>query len=266
MSKKQKKFEQNNEKFLKFLNIARIVKNTVCWVLIAALSLTVLVFLITRINGGTPTVFGYTIQRISTGSMEPELMVGDVILSKDIDDVGTLKTDDIITFQGGAQFEYNRVTHRVVTAPHTVNGVFVLQTKGDANAVEDPEISEDAVLSKYIRKIDILSKLYNLFLSPWGLIIFVALLLFVFFDEVVNIVRILTGNYPDEEEEDIVQIIERIQREDAEKDAEQHGKKKNPNNSSKNKKNSNDKKKNGKKQKYQYKGTKRKKKKRSKRK
>lgn len=261
MKPKIKVIESNKEKIQKFLNVARIVKNTVCWVLIAALSLTVLIFLIGRINGGTPSAFGYTIQRISSGSMEPELEVGDVILSRKVDDVSSLKTGDIITFQGGAQYDYNRVTHRVVTAPHMVNGELVLQTKGDANDIADSEISEADVLSKFVGKIGFLSKLYNLFLSPWGLIIFVALLLLVFFDEVVNIVRILTGNYPDEEEEeDIAQIIERIKREDAEKENEESGEKKNPN-SKKNNKNKN-KNKNKKGKKHQYKGTKKKRRKR----
>ena len=59
--------------------------------------------------------------------------------------------------------------------------------------------------------------MYEIFLSPWGLLIFIGLLLFVFFDELLNIVRIVTGNYKDEDEEDINDIIARIQREDREK-------------------------------------------------
>ena len=225
MKLKFKIIEENQDKINKMFNIARIVKNTVCWILIAVLALTMLAFLITKINGGTPSVFGYTIQRVSSGSMEPELMVGDAILSKDVGDVNSIKAGDIITFQGGAQFDYNRVTHRVISAPHMVDGELVLQTQGDANALADEEITADAVLSKFITKIEILSGLYNLFLSPWGLIIFIALLLIVFFEEVVNIVRILTGNYPDEDEENISDIIERIKREDAENKASENKKK-----------------------------------------
>ena len=65
-----------------------------------------------------------------------------------------------------------------------------------------------------------LKYLFDFFLSPWGLIIFIGALLFIFFDELLNIVRIVSGNYPDEEEESIAEIMERIQREDAEKEEE----------------------------------------------
>jgi hypothetical protein len=42
--------------------------------------------------------------------------------------------------------------------------------------------------------------------------------LLVFFDELLNVIRIISGNFPDEDEEDINDIIERIQREDREKE------------------------------------------------
>ena len=264
MKLKHNKSEKKQEKTNKIFNVARIVKNTACWMLIGVLAVAMLVFLITKINGGTPSVLGYTIQRVSSGSMEPELVVGDAILSKEVGDVNSLREGDIITFQGGAEYDYNRVTHRVIRAPHIVDGKLILQTKGDANEVADAEITEEDVLSKFIMKIDVLSGLYNLFLSPWGLIIFVGLLLFIFFDEVVNIVRILTGNYPDEDEENIADIIERIKREEAEKEDAEH-KKKDKKQSKKKKDNSKKDKKLKKKEQYRYKGTKKKKKKRKKR-
>ena len=263
--------EKHREKISKCVNIARIVKNTVCWVLIGVLAISMAAFLVTKINGGMPSVFGYTIQRVSSGSMEPELVVGDAILSKEVGDVSSLREGDIITFQGGEEYGNNRVTHRIIRAPHTIDGKVVLQTKGDANEVADAEITSEEVLSKFIRKIDILSELYNLFLSPWGLITFVGLLLIIFFDEVVNIVRILTGNYPDEEEEDIADIIERIKREDAEnaaaeqqKEHKKHDKK--GKKSGGKKSNLKKGKKAKKKEQYRYKGTKKKRKKRKKRK
>ncbi len=209
--------EEKREKAVKVYHILRAIKNVLCWTLIAVLAVSVVTFLMMRIRGETPSVFGYTLQRIQTGSMEPELMVGDVILSKNIDDVSTLEEGDIITFQGGSYFSNNRVTHRVYVKPHMENGVVVLQTKGDANDIADPVIEGSTVESRYLNKITFLNMLYNFFLSPWGLIIFIMLIVFVFFDEVLNIGKIVSGNYEEKDEEDIGQIIERIQREDAEK-------------------------------------------------
>ena len=212
--------EAKRKKIQTGVKVFRTVKNIVCWTLVVVLGVLMLVTLITRINGGTPSVFGYRLQRVETGSMVPELEVGEVILSKNIDDVSTLKVGDIITFHGGASYNYHNVTHRVLVAPQKgTDGNYILTTKGDANDVADAPIDGRDVESIMVGKMEFLKALYNFFLSPWGLITFVGLLLLIFFEEILNIVRIVSGNYPDEDEEDISQIIERIQREDAEKEA-----------------------------------------------
>ncbi len=186
-------------------------------VAIIILSFAVITFLLTRFAGGTPSLFGYTLQRVSSGSMVPELEVGDVILSRNVGESDELKVDDIITFDGSDQFGEKNVTHRIIVAPYEANGVVMLQTKGDANYIADNPIAFSRVQSLMLKKLDFLRTIYDLFLSPWGLIIFIALLLLVFFDELMNIIRIATGNYRDEDEESISEIIERIQREDREK-------------------------------------------------
>lgn len=186
-------------------------------VAIIILSFAVITFLLTRFAGGTPSLFGYTLQRVSSGSMVPELEVGDVILSRNVGESDELKVDDTITFDGSDQFGEKNVTHRIIVAPYEANGVVMLQTKGDANDIADDPIAFSRVQSLMLKKLDFLRTIYDLFLSPWGLIIFIALLLLVFFDELMNIIRIATGNYRDEDEESISEIIERIQREDREK-------------------------------------------------
>ena len=57
----------------------RIIKNIICWGVLAILVLTVIVFMGSKVNGKTPSLFGYSVLRVSTGSMQPELMIGDVI-------------------------------------------------------------------------------------------------------------------------------------------------------------------------------------------
>ena len=186
-------------------------------VAIIILSFAVITFLLTRFTGGTPSLFGYTLQRVSSGSMVSELEVGAVILSRNLREGDALNEGDIITFDGSDQFGEKNVTHRIIVAPYEANGVVMLQTKGDANDIADNPIAFSRVQSLMLKKLDFLRTIYDLFLSPWGLIIFIALLLLVFFDELMNIIRIATGNYRDEDEESISEIIERIQREDMEK-------------------------------------------------
>ncbi len=211
--------EEKRLKIKKALNIARVVKNVVCWTMIAVLSFAVITFLLSRVSGGTPSLFGHSIQRVSSGSMEPELAVGEVILSKAVDDARTLAAGEIITFNGQTQFGQPHITHRIIVPPYEENGVIYLQTKGDANETADAPITPDMVEFRFVCKLPFLAALYSLFLSPWGLILFIALLLVIFFDELLNIVHLVSGDYSEEEEESITEIIERLQREEREKKA-----------------------------------------------
>lgn len=200
------------------LRIIKIVRNIFFGLLIFALAVIIISFLVVRLNGGTPAVFGYSIQRVSSGSMTPTLEVGDIILSKSVTSPDEIEIDDIITFKGDSTFDYNNVTHRVVVPPmQNAGGEYVLTTKGDANPVEDKEIPFSWVQSKYIRTLDFLHKFYDFFLSPWGLIIFIAALLIIFFDELMTVVRVITGNYDDEEEDESVgEIMTRLKAEEVE--------------------------------------------------
>ena len=63
----------------KLYNTLKIIKNIICWALIIVLTFAVVYFLSAKINGGIPSLFGYSVLRVSSGSMEPRLSVGDVI-------------------------------------------------------------------------------------------------------------------------------------------------------------------------------------------
>lgn len=208
-------------KNLKVFRIVRMIKNIICWVLIIVLAFTLIVFVTTRIQGNTPSVFGYSIYRISSGSMEPELMIGDVILDKVVNDESEISVGDVITFEGGSQFDNLIVTHKVIKAPYVDEDCnIMLQTKGVANEIEDTPIKFSQVRAKMISKIPYIDTLYNLFLSPSGLLIMILLIVLVFIDEIANIIKVMSGK--DERRiEDINEIIERLQTENSqeEKDA-----------------------------------------------
>ena len=76
-----------------------------------------------------PRMMGYSTYNVVSGSMEPEIPVGSLILVKPVD-CSELKTDDIIAFYR----ENIVVCHRVVEN-NTFEGK--LSTKGDANDTED---------------------------------------------------------------------------------------------------------------------------------
>lgn len=196
-----------------------VVKRVFFWMIVAGLAVVLLSFIMIRIQGGTPTIFGYSIQRVTSGSMEPTLMVGDIIISKNVSSPDEIKTDDIITFQGGSEYEYHKVTHRVVVPPEQdIQGNYYLITKGDANSAVDPEIKYSDVLSVMVRKLGFLNWFFAFFISPWGLLVFIAALLILFFDELLTLVKVLTNNYEEEEDdENLGDIMSRIKQEEEEK-------------------------------------------------
>lgn len=143
----------------------RIIKNIICWGVLAILVLTVIVFMGSKVNGKTPSLFGYSVLRVSTGSMQPELMIGDVILGKSVDDPTALKVGDIITYRGSGQTEGLLVTHKVVVAPYkTADGTYKLQTKGIANDAPDPATIQRSI--KIFRMDEKISSPNGIFDSP----------------------------------------------------------------------------------------------------
>ena len=204
----------------KVFRIIKLIKNIICWTLIVVLVFTLVLFFTSRINGSTPSVFGYSIFRVSSGSMEPELKVGDIILDKVVENPEDLKVGDVITFKSDDYGDL-LVTHKVIKAPYEDNGKLMLQTKGVANELEDKPISTDKVKGIMICKVDYLDTVYNIFLSPWGLLILIALIISIFFDEIITIMKILTNNDKSAKDaDDINEIIDRLQAEKLKEQAE----------------------------------------------
>ena len=151
----------------------------------------VVFFTFTRIHGETPTLFGYQILRVVSPSMEPKLMVGDIILSHKLEDAKDLQLGDIITYKGEyGEYEGKLITHEVVTEPYESEGKYYLQTKGFANNYPDPEISDDQIVGIMIKKMPFLSTLYSFFSTIWGLIFILVFLAILFINEIINLFRL----------------------------------------------------------------------------
>ena len=89
--------------------------------------------------------FGWETHPILSGSMEPALKVGGIIVTKP-EKIQNIEVNDIITFQVSAG---HKVTHRV-TAIEMIDGKPWFQTKGEANQEPDPNLvsSEEGVMRK----------------------------------------------------------------------------------------------------------------------
>ena len=197
----------------KILRTINLIKNIICWSLVVVLVLSLVMFFVSRVQGAPPTVFGYSFFRVSSGSMEPELSVGDVILDRTIDDPKSIQVGDTVTFKSHELGDI-MVTHKVIVAPYEKNGRLMLQTQGIANELPDKPITADSVKGVLITKIPFLKEVYNVFLSPWGLLILIALIILIFIDEIITIVKILTHNDKSVKDgESINDIIDRLQAE-----------------------------------------------------
>lgn len=205
---------------LKLKKVFRIFRTVLCWLCIALLVIVVISLVTAKIQGSYPSVFGYSIYRVSSGSMSPELEVGDVILGKSVSDPMDIKVGDIVTYKGSGELSGMLITHKVIVAPEEVDGVLTLQTKGIANEIPDSPISAERVVSVVVCEVEFLAAFYNFFFSPWGLLTVIALIILVFIDEVIAIIRNLTGNDLKTEKKDINEIIGRIKSEEVDNDTE----------------------------------------------
>lgn len=116
-----------------------------------------------------PMPFGYGAAVVLSGSMEPELSTGDLIVVKELESY-EYYINDIVVFQDSASL----IVHRIVA-----KDAKKLVTKGDANDASDDPIDVSAVKGKVIFKIPFVGNIINFLKTPVGtaLIIIAAVLL-----------------------------------------------------------------------------------------
>ncbi len=176
----------------KLLKIGKIIFDIIFVLFLIVAAFLTINSIISQISGKIPNVFGYSIYRVVSGSMEPEIHVGDILLSRNAD-ASEVSVGDVIAFDGGNQYPGLLVTHKVIKAPYDDNGKIMLQTKGVANNYEDDPIPAESVKSIIVCKIPFLTWVYKIFLSPLGIIIIIALLGFIFFDELKKLFKKITA-------------------------------------------------------------------------
>ncbi len=135
----------------------RIILRFIQWLLIIAISILTLYVLNSNFN------FSSTYQSfvVQSGSMEPAIMTGDIIVVKKSEEYYPNET---ITFYNNAK---QIVTHRIIKAENDS-----YSTKGDANrAGDDDQIAKDQVIGKVVLVIPKLGFLVSIAQSKLGLIL-----------------------------------------------------------------------------------------------
>lgn len=116
-----------------------------------------------------PNIFGYKPFIVLSGSMETEIRVGDMIITKMINP-DTLKKDDVIAFR---DHENTVTTHRIIDILEKDGNKYFV-TKGDNNDSQDENLVEyKDVEGIYITRIPGVGNIFNELAKPTTIIILV---------------------------------------------------------------------------------------------
>lgn len=119
----------------------------------------------------TPNFLGIKTYVIISGSMRPELEIGDIVVTKNVEQE-ELEEGDIISFREGQ----NVVTHRIVEKV-VVNGEEQYKTKGDNNNVADSgTISYELMEGKAIAVIPNIGKIALLLQDKMTIIVILTMI------------------------------------------------------------------------------------------
>lgn len=136
MAKQTQRNEANTAKEKKVCRSATSlsVSATIMLGVALVLCLTVIAQVLSK---GYVTFAGYSLFRVVTGSMEPSIPVGALLLSKEVEPE-EIKTGDVICFRSREAGMLGKVvTHRVTAVLEGPDKSLMLETKGDANLTGD---------------------------------------------------------------------------------------------------------------------------------
>lgn len=120
-------------------------------------------------------LLGHPVFVVSSGSMEPTIPVGSILLLDKVTPVETtrLRAGDIVTFRPASGSANELVTHRIVDVRQTATGV-VYVTKGDANPTPDlSQLDPSRIVGVYAHHFALLGRLLIGF-TRWPVIALVA--------------------------------------------------------------------------------------------
>ncbi len=146
----------NLKSLKKYLKIASSV---LWWIMVIALIALLISVIGAKIRGEIPELFGFSIMKIVSGSMDPEIPVGTYILIRRCEPADIQK-GDIISFYSEDPTIYGLPnTHRVVEDPIMTEKGLTFVTKGDVNVIVDTyPVSESRLIGVYEDNIDWLTK------------------------------------------------------------------------------------------------------------
>lgn len=150
--------------------VARVVSVVVGVVMVALVVLAGAVVVVPRVLGATPLT-------VLSGSMEPALSPGDVVVVRPVDP-DELRTGDVVTVQP-VSGDPTLVTHRVVQVDRDGTDVTGLVTRGDANGAADAPLVPDQLMGRVAYSVPLVGHAANVSWGPTAVtVLAVALLVY----------------------------------------------------------------------------------------
>ena len=134
-------------------NLFKIPKNILLKIIVILLVVILVYILYSKYieKNEITKIYGYGFLVVLTGSMEPEINSGGLVVVKE----GEYEVNDVITYET----ENLLVTHRIIEK-NIVNGKIEYICKGDANNENDLKISENQIQGKVIYHSKVLRSIY----------------------------------------------------------------------------------------------------------
>lgn len=160
----------------------KIILNILAWAILIIALLTTLVVFTAGKNNGISNIFGFMPMTVESDSMSPTFKKGDLIIVKDIDDINSLKVDDVITFWMMVDSSRIKNTHRIIEIDES-DGTKKFITRGDNNAINDATpVSAGDIIGEWTDvKLSGLGKVMDFLRTKRGFFICIVIPMAIFF-------------------------------------------------------------------------------------
>ncbi len=212
MSNKTSKAEKPQSKAKK---IVTMIINVTFVALIIFLVVLIGIVIAQKVKGEQTNLFGYSITRILTSSMdgdkEDSFAAGEVILTK-VYNGENLEEGDIVTFWAPIVTnleEGSTITHRIYSKNYEENGSIYYVTKGDARPSTDAEgsnaffVTPDMIVATYVSRLPVLTWFFSIISEFWGFLLIIVLpLVIILIVQIVKLVKLKQDKTTKEQNED----------------------------------------------------------------
>lgn len=164
-----------------FLKVGRIVVTVLLVLVIITMAISTYTSFVSTSGDGVPGIMGLNMLEITTDSMTPVLVPGDLVLETVVKDPGQLRKGDIITYWTVIDGQRVLNTHTIYEI-YDGGGSLLFATKGENNSAVDPiTVHESEIVGKYLCSIPALGMILGFFQTSTGFFILAVLLVLLIF-------------------------------------------------------------------------------------